>query len=109
MSGAAKRARAPRLDSRQGILVMPSGDHGSLVHRFDATAHDGILRFLSDNSGNSALICGDAENVLSRLPGGIFQACITSPPYWSLRDYNIRGQIGLEVSVFAYIDHLVRV
>ena len=88
---------------------MPSGDHGRLVHRFDATAHERILRFLSDNSGNSALINGDAEAVLSRLPGGIFQACITSPPYWSLRDYNIQGQIGLEDSVFAYIDHLARV
>ncbi len=63
----------------------------------------------SQNSATSALICGDTETVLSRLPSGIFQSCVTSPPYWSLRDYSIPGQIGLEDSVFAYIDHLAKV
>jgi len=109
MSGATKRARVPRLDPRQGILVMPSSGHAQQVHRFNATEHERILHFLADNTGNSALICGDSETVLSRLPDGMFQTCVTSPPYWSLRDYNIPGQIGLEASVLAYIDHLARV
>jgi DNA modification methylase len=43
------------------------------------------------------------------LPTGIFQSCVTSPPYWSLRDYGVPGQIGLEDSVSAYIDHLAKV
>jgi len=47
--------------------------------------------------------------VLAQLPDGTFQSCVTSPPYWSLRDYNIPGQIGLEESVFAYIEHLAKV
>ena len=34
---------------------------------------------------------------------------MTSPPYWSLRDYGVPGQIGLEDSVSAYIDHLAKV
>ncbi|MGA3189341.1 MAG: site-specific DNA-methyltransferase [Bryobacteraceae bacterium] len=64
---------------------------------------------MADQESNSALICGDTEEVLSRLPGSIFQTCVTSPPYWSLRDYNIPGQIGLEASVADYVDHLARV
>ncbi|HVB65903.1 MAG TPA: site-specific DNA-methyltransferase [Nitrolancea sp.] len=39
----------------------------------------------------------------------MFQTCITSPPYWSLRDYQITGQIGLEMSLPEYIDGLVDV
>jgi site-specific DNA-methyltransferase (adenine-specific) len=34
---------------------------------------------------------------------------VTSPPYWSLRDYHIAGQIGLEESVADYVNHLVEV
>ncbi len=83
--------------------------HAPRVHRFDAEQREPIIRFIAENSGNSALILGDTEKVLSQLPGGVFQTCVTSPPYWSLRDYNIPGQIGLEESVFAYIDHLAKV
>ncbi len=104
--------RTPRRKrTGQPVLVMPAAGvpHGPQVHRFDAKQQDAILRFTAENNGNSALICGDTETVLSRLPCGIFQTCVTSPPYWSLRDYGIPGQIGLEASVFAYIDHLVKV
>jgi len=38
---------------------------------------------------------------------GLFETCITSPPYWSLRDYGIQGQIGLEMSLSNYIASLV--
>jgi len=79
------------------------------VQRFEAGQHVAVNEFLANDSRNSALICGDTEKVLSRLPGDIFQTCITSPPYWSLRDYAIPGQIGLEDSVFKYIEHLTRV
>ena len=47
--------------------------------------------------------------MLARLPECRFQSCITSPPYWSLRDYDIDGQIGLENSVDKYIEKLVTV
>lgn len=57
----------------------------------------------------SAIIIGDAKQVLTTLPDHIFQTCITSPPYWSLRDYDIAGQIGLETSLGAYIASLVEV
>jgi site-specific DNA-methyltransferase (cytosine-N4-specific) len=79
------------------------------VHRFEAKDRSDILGSVAEGSSASALICGDTETVLSRLPSGLFQSCVTSPPYWSLRDYGIPGQIGLEDSVFAYIQHLVSV
>ena len=47
--------------------------------------------------------------MLSQFPDGVFQTCITSPPYWSLRDYNIDGQIGLEFSLDDYLQSLVSV
>jgi DNA modification methylase len=84
-------------------------EHTPLVHRFDARDQDAVLRFMTSNKRESALICGDAERIVSQLPEGVFQSCITSPPYWSLRDYDIPGQIGLEDSVYEYIDHLTRV
>jgi len=79
------------------------------VRRFDEDEHVAIADFFTNDKLNSALICGDTENVLSRMPENLFQTCVTSPPYWSLRDYGIPGQIGLEGSVFDYINHLVRV
>jgi site-specific DNA-methyltransferase (adenine-specific) len=33
------------------------------------------------------LICGDAREVLAEMPEQSIHACITSPPYWGLRDY----------------------
>jgi len=47
--------------------------------------------------------------MLSQMPGGVFQTCVTSPPYWGLRDYKIAGQIGLEDAVDSYIAALVQV
>jgi DNA modification methylase len=57
----------------------------------------------------SALIIGDSQKVLAQMPAAVFQTCVTSPPYWSLRDYHIPGQIGLEPSLNDYITHLVTV
>ncbi len=42
------------------------------------------------------IICGDALTELRRLPEGSVHCCVTSPPYWGLRDYGVDGQIGLE-------------
>lgn len=61
------------------------------------------------NASDSAIVIGDARPVLARVLPATFQTCITSPPYWGLRDYNIDGQIGLENSVDSYIRSLVDV
>ena len=55
------------------------------------------------------IIIGDARTELARLGSGIFQCCITSPPYWGLRDYGIEGQIGAEAKLDDYIRDLVSV
>jgi DNA modification methylase len=57
----------------------------------------------------SAHYTGDCRELLRRLPDGCVQTCITSPPYYNLRDYGIAGQIGLEPTPDAYIDALVDV
>jgi len=71
--------------------------------------HDALRDYarLAEPDGQSALVLGDAAAVLSAMPAGCVQTVITSPPYWSLRDYGIDGQIGLEDSVFDFIDALV--
>lgn len=48
-------------------------------------------------------------DVLSTLPDESVQCCVTSPPYWGLRDYKVSGQIGLESSLEDYVSKLVAV
>ncbi len=60
-------------------------------------------------AGASCIVVGDSRKALAALPAQTFQCCVTSPPYWSLRDYGIDGQIGLEASLAAYIRDLVGV
>jgi DNA modification methylase len=43
------------------------------------------------------------------LADGSVHCCITSPPYWGLRDYQTPGQIGLEESPSAYVARMVEV
>jgi site-specific DNA-methyltransferase (cytosine-N4-specific) len=57
----------------------------------------------------STVVTGDAQRVLMSIPDGLVRTVITSPPYWSLRDYGIPGQIGLEDNPDDYIDALVGV
>lgn len=57
--------------------------------------------------GISSILCGDARDMLPTLPSGYFQCCITSPPYWGLRDYGVDSQIGMEDSPSAYIAALM--
>lgn len=54
--------------------------------------------------------CGDATDILTRvIPASSVQTCVTSPPYYGLRDYGVDGQIGLEPSPEEYIAKLVEV
>ena len=52
---------------------------------------------------------GDCLASLRTLPDGIAQTCVTSPPYYGLRDYGHAGQIGLEETPDAYVARLVDV
>ena len=55
------------------------------------------------------IIQGDALNVLKTLSADSVDCCVTSPPYYQLRDYGVDGQIGLENSLDEYIEKLVKV
>ncbi len=55
------------------------------------------------------IMCADALNGLRSLPDGCVSMCVTSPPYYGLRDYGIDGQIGTEQSPAEYIARLVAV
>lgn len=55
------------------------------------------------------LYCGDCRDVLADLDAGSVQCCITSPPYWGLRDYGTAGQLGLESTPEEYVAGMVEV
>lgn len=52
---------------------------------------------------------GDCREVLKTLPDASINCCVTSPPYWGLRDYGHDGQIGLERDPHEFIDQMVAV
>ena len=55
------------------------------------------------------LLQGDVLDKLSEIETGTVQTCVTSPPYWGLRDYGIDGQIGLEKTPEEYVEKMVQV
>jgi len=55
------------------------------------------------------LLSGDAQAGLALLPDESVQTVLTSPPYWSLRDYEVEDQIGRDDSLDAYLDAIVAV
>ena len=55
------------------------------------------------------IFCGDALDVLRTLPDNFVHCCITSPPYYALRDYGAEGQIGREERPAQYVARLTEV
>lgn len=55
------------------------------------------------------LLEGDCRQMLKTLPEQSVQCCVTSPPYWGLRDYGHGEQIGLEGTPEAYVAKMVAV
>lgn len=55
------------------------------------------------------VIPGDCRHILPTLEAESVQSCVTSPPYWGLRDYDHPGQIGAESSPDEYVVNLVSV
>lgn len=56
-----------------------------------------------------SLIHGDCIVELSKLKSESVNCCVTSPPYFGLRDYGVEGQLGLEQTPKEFIDKLVSV
>lgn len=55
------------------------------------------------------IIVGDSKEALKKIPDNSIQSCITSPPYWGLRDYDVDTQVGAEESLEDYIQNLVEI
>ncbi|MEN2747105.1 site-specific DNA-methyltransferase [Sphingomonas sp. T9W2] len=56
-----------------------------------------------------SILIGDVFDRLAELPADSIDCCVTSPPYWGLRDYGVAGQIGLEPTLAEHLDVMVRV
>jgi DNA modification methylase len=57
----------------------------------------------------NTIILADVMDGLKSIPDKHVQVCVTSPPYYALRDYGVEGQIGLEDSPEEFILKLVSV
>jgi site-specific DNA-methyltransferase (adenine-specific) len=55
------------------------------------------------------ILQGDCREVLKTLPAGSVHCCVTSPPYFGLRDYGNAAQIGLEPTPAEYVAQMVAV
>jgi len=65
---------------------------------------------MTDRNGMSIQVLnGDCREILPTLPAGSVQCCVTSPPYFGLRDYGVAGQIGLETTPNEFIAAMVEV
>ena len=62
-----------------------------------------------DNIEKNTIINGNSLEVLKSLPDNSIDCCVTSPPYYALRDYGCDGQIGLEETPEKYIERLCEV
>ena len=95
--GLSERTRPLRLPLR----VVETPTVGAHV-RMDASV-DGPL----DSLTGPVLVAGDAAQTLDLLPARSVQTVVTSPPYWSLRDYEVADQIGCDDGLTEYVKSIV--
>lgn len=67
----------------------------------------GVKPYFTDEQ--ATLYLGDALTVLQSLPDASINCCVTSPPYFGLRDYGVDGQLGSEPSPSEYVAALIAV
>lgn len=94
------------------VVVHRKGPVGARIARGkvgDVIDSVGLIAAGKTDTPTALLVEGDALEALRELPDELVQTTVTSPPYWSLRDYGVGGQIGLEESVDGYIAALVEI
>ena len=57
----------------------------------------------------ATILLGDVRQRVAEIPDGTVRCCVTSPPYWGLRDYDNDGQIGLEQTPDEYVAEMIAV
>lgn len=55
------------------------------------------------------ILQGDALTWLKQINDNSIDCCVTSPPYWGLRDYKHSDQLGQEATPNEYINHLIEI
>lgn len=55
------------------------------------------------------ILTGDCRDVLATLPSSSVNCCVTSPPYFGLRDYGVDGQMGLDLTPEDFVAGMVAV
>lgn len=55
------------------------------------------------------ILIGDCVTSMKLLESESIQSCITSPPYYGLRDYGVDGQIGIEETPEGYVERILEV
>ena len=60
-------------------------------------------------SQDGVIYHGDAKGILSGMESGSVYCCVTSPPYWGLRNYRVPGQLGLEKTPEEYVAKMVEI
>src|SRR5712692_7274049 len=70
-----------------------SGTYGQTITEWNGTF----------NGKSWRLFNGPAKDALKLLPRASLECCVTSPPYFWLRDYKVKGQLGLEDTVDGYV------
>ena len=95
------------------VLTKDEGNvHSSNSHTQSSPSLKGFLSMTVDDEpvqsiGQSILIQGHASRALDMIPEQSIQTVITSPPYWSLRDYDVDQQIGCAEALEDYIADIV--
>ena len=103
MSGESLETKGYVASSAHAVqYVEPKLFYPSTYVRFDDLNRDPFTEI-----SQCLLLCGDAQNALSLLPDNSVQTVLTSPPYWSLRDYEVEDQTGRDDSLGAYIESIV--
>lgn len=100
---------ASRAIRQQDRRPGPAG--GTVIAIMDATPTEEVLPSPKPlDLGDGIVVYNtDAMTALRTLPAGIVNCCVTSPPFWGLRDYESDGQIGLEATPEEYVAKLVGV
>lgn len=64
---------------------------------------------MSEPIPNLEIICGDSLDSLQKMDDKSVHCCVTSPPYWGLRDYGVEGQLGMEKTPEDYTTNMVNI
>ncbi len=100
----------------RGLVPRELAGNGSsgLAPKGETCSPNGFARlevsddFIVEALSQCLIIRGSADDALARLPAGTVQTVVTSPPYWSLRDYKVEFQVGRDDALPDYVTSIVR-